>query len=252
VITEVTLRCEPLATLVEEAHRVAIDAVVRDLVATATSAEYVKIWWLPTLPFVLVYHYARSDAPPRTSRLRRWADEAIINRFLFTGLISASRHWPSLTRPIDNAVGATYLRPSRRVGRYDRMLTVAMPPLHREMEYAVALEQAPEALDRVRSLIDRRGLRVNFVMEIRFARGDDAWMSPAYGRDSCHIGAYMADRVDLAPYFAGVERIMQGLGGRPHLGKGAHRHPGGGPRRLPHGRSILTPAGPARSRWDLR
>lgn len=219
VITEVTLRCEPLATLVEEARRVAIGAVVRDLVATATSAEYVKIWWLPTLPFALVYRYTRSDAPPRTSRLRRWADEAIINRFLFTGLISASRRWPSLTRPINNAVGATYLRPSRRVGRYDRMLTVAMPPLHREMEYAVALEQAPEALDRVRSLIDRRGLRVNFVMEIRFAKGDDAWMSPAYGRDSCHIGAYMAESADLPPYFTGFEGIVQGLGGRPHWGK---------------------------------
>lgn len=44
------------------------------------------------------------------------------------------------------------------------MLTVAMPPLHREMEYAVALEQAPEALDRVRSLIGRLRLLVNFVM----------------------------------------------------------------------------------------
>jgi hypothetical protein len=87
------------------------------------------------------------------------------------------------------------------------------------MEYAVAMDQASETLERVRVLIDRQHLRVNFVMEVRFVRGDDAWMSPAYGRDSCQIGAYMADSVDLEAYFAGFERIMHTVGGRPHWGK---------------------------------
>jgi len=219
VITQVTLQCAPLFVLVEEGGRVPLQELISDLEATARSAEYVKIWWLPTLPFAAVYRYVRSNAPPTTNPLRRWVDEQVINRFLFTGLIKASRRWPGLTRHINAAVGAAYLQPSRRAGRYDRMLTVAMPPLHREMEYAVGLDQAPEALDRVRALIDREHLRVNFVMEIRFARGDDAWMSPAYGRESCHIGAYMAESVDLQPYFAGFEAIMQGFGARPHWGK---------------------------------
>jgi FAD/FMN-containing dehydrogenase len=105
------------------------------------------------------------------------------------------------------------------VGRYDQVLTVAMPPVHREMEYAVALERAPESLDRVRAINRDRGLRVNFVMEIRFVKGDDAWLSPAYGRDSCQIGAYIADSRDREPYFTGFERIMQSAGARPHWGK---------------------------------
>lgn len=219
MITELTVRCGPLFTLAEDARRVPIDRLIRDVNGIAKSAEYVKIWWLPTLPFANVYAYERTDQPETMSALGRWVDEAIINRFVFTGLLKASKLWPGLTRPINSAIGATYLREHRRVGRYDQVLTIAMPPVHREMEYAVAMEQAPDALDRVRALIERQRLLVNFVMEIRFASGDDAWMSPAYGRDSCQIGAYMADNMYREAYFTGFERIMHALGGRPHWGK---------------------------------
>ena len=219
IITEVTLRCAPLFTLIEEARRVPVDQLIRDLDAIARSAEYVKIWWLPTLPFANVYRYTRTDGSPTTSSLRRWVDEAIVNRFLFAALLAMSRRWPRLTPAINRAVGATYLRESRRVGRYDQVLTVAMPPVHRETEYAVALARASEALDRVRALIQHQRLRVNFVMEIRFVKADDAWMSPTYGRDSCQIGAYIADGSDREAYFTGFERIMHALGGRPHWGK---------------------------------
>lgn len=43
---------------------------VRDLVATAKSAEYVKIWWLPTLPFAMVYRYVAALALADASHQR--------------------------------------------------------------------------------------------------------------------------------------------------------------------------------------
>ncbi len=219
VITQVTLRCEPLFTLAEDARRLPIDRLIADLNTIAQSAEYVKIWWLPSLPFANVYRYTRTDASPTTSAVRRWAEEAIVNRYVFTALLAVSRPRPWLIRPINAVVGNAYLRPSRLVGRSDRVLTVAMPPVHREMEYGVEMAQGSEALHRVRALIARERLRVNFVMEVRFVKGEDAWMSPAYGRDSCQIGAYMGEGADLEAYFTGFERIMQEYGGRPHWGK---------------------------------
>lgn len=224
VITEVTLQCEPLFCLAEQTRRVSIEPMlrerlVRDLEALARAAEYVKIFWLPMLPFAQVYRYQRTDEPITASAIWRRLDEAVVNRLLFTALLDVTRRWPGSTFSINRLVGAAYFRPSRRVGRYDQVLTLPMPPVHREMEYAIALEQAPEALDTVRMLFERRRLRVNFVLEVRFARGDDAWMSPAYGRDTCHIGAYMAESADIEEYFTAFEEIMQGLGGRPHWGK---------------------------------
>ena len=44
-------------------------------------------------------------------------------------------------------------------------------------------------------------------------------MSPAYGVDTCQIGAYVAEAPDADRYFAGFWREMRALGARPHWGK---------------------------------
>ena len=82
-----------------------------------------------------------------------------------------------------------------------------------------ALDQAAEALRRNRALIEEEGLRVNFITEVRFVRADENWMSPATGRDSCQLGAYMARAPGIERYFDGFQASMKDLGGRPHWGK---------------------------------
>ena len=98
-------------------------------------------------------------------------------------------------------------------------LTLAMPPSHQEIEYALPRELAAESLRRTRALVERDRLRVNFIAELRFVAGDDGWMSPDYRRDSAHLGAYMASAPDLPRYFSTFEAEMLALGGRPHWGK---------------------------------
>ena len=68
-------------------------------------------------------------------------------------------------------------------------------------------------------LIRDEQLRVDFPAEVRFGPAETAWMSPSHGRVSVHIGAYMAQGSDRERYFAGFERAMLDLGGRPHPGK---------------------------------
>jgi len=41
---------------------------------------------------------------------------------------------------------------------------------------------------RLRNLIEQNGFKVHFPVEIRFVKGDDIWLSPAYGGDKCYIG----------------------------------------------------------------
>jgi FAD/FMN-containing dehydrogenase len=60
---------------------------------------------------------------------------------------------------------------------------------------------------------------VTFPLEIRFVRGDRSWMSPAYGSDTCQIGAYSTNGPDCASYFSSFWEAMRGLGARPHWGK---------------------------------
>jgi L-gulonolactone oxidase len=166
--------------------------------------------------------------------------------------------FPGVTPPLNRAVSRLYFRAGRRVGVSHRMLNVAMPPVHREMEYGVALADAPAALRELAQAVQKHAWRINFVAEIRFARADDAWLSPAYHRESCHIGAYMGQSPDLAPYFEAFERIMLEHGGRPHWGKEHNLSRAEVRARLPLYdrfaalRRELDPAGVFRNAWVSR
>jgi FAD/FMN-containing dehydrogenase len=92
-------------------------------------------------------------------------------------------------------------------------------PKHQETEYAIPVEQAAEAIDRLRQMVLKADYRVNFVMEVRFVAADDIPMSPTSGRDSCYIGPYIANEKWAAPCFAEFEEMISDCGGRPHWGK---------------------------------
>jgi FAD/FMN-containing dehydrogenase len=87
------------------------------------------------------------------------------------------------------------------------------------MEYALPRVHAREAVLAVREVIARRGFRVPFPLEVRFVSGDDAFLSPAAGRDTCYVAVHMYRGMEWEPYFRAVEEIMDGFEGRPHWGK---------------------------------
>ncbi|MBN9171202.1 MAG: FAD-linked oxidoreductase, partial [Microbacterium sp.] len=89
----------------------------------------------------------------------------------------------------------------------------------REMEYALPAENVRPAFDALRALIDDRGWRISFPVEVRFAAADELWMSTAHGRATGYIAVHRYWREDPTEYFEAVEQIMLGFGGRPHWGK---------------------------------
>ena len=73
------------------------------------------------------------------------------------------------------------------------------------------------------AIIEREGLIVSFPIEVRAVAPDDAFLSPAYGRDSAYVAVNMIQGVDFHTYFRAVEAIMRDLDGRPHWGKWHYR-----------------------------
>ena len=63
------------------------------------------------------------------------------------------------------------------------------------------------------------GERVAFPVEVRFADADGVWLSPAYGRPTAYVAVHQYWRRDHGRYFAAVEELCRGAGGRPHWGK---------------------------------
>jgi FAD/FMN-containing dehydrogenase len=76
-----------------------------------------------------------------------------------------------------------------------------------------------EAIRAVRALVEQRGLAVSFPFEVRFVAPDDAFLSPAAGRDTCYIASHVFEGMEFEPFMRGVEEIMDGFDGRPHWGK---------------------------------
>jgi L-gulonolactone oxidase len=221
IVTEVTLRVGPAFKVVQEMEPVDFDRAVAALPALPHEAEYGKLWWFPHTNRALVFRGRRTTEPPTFSEQARALDERLLNGIVFAGLLGLGARAPALIPALNRMIALSYATPRRVVGRSDHVLSLAMPPRHRECEWAVPVDAGPALVRATRDLIERRGFRVNFIFEARFVRGDDTWLSPAYGQDVMQIGAYSANPGDHEAFFDAFAAIAREMGGRPHWGKEA-------------------------------
>lgn len=219
VVSTVTLQCEPEFNLEEIAEPVRFERALDRLPQLLESHEHVKLWWLPHTDSIQIYLADRTGRKATRRGLSRRFDESSASLALFAALLRAGRARPAMIPALNRMVGGSIFKKERRVARADRVFNVAQIPVHRESEFAVSLDYGVGAMYALRDLIQREKLHVNFIVEMRFVAADDIMMSPAYGRDSCHIGAYMFESEGIDRYFAEFQRIMHAMGGRPHWGK---------------------------------
>jgi FAD/FMN-containing dehydrogenase len=178
-----------------------------------------EAYWFPHTGRALTLRNNRTHEGPRPlSPLRRYVEDELLANTAFGALNRigdvAPVAIPAFNRLAARAQGGrTYCDSSHRV------FTSARRVRFKEMEYAVPREAGMAALREIRSLIDRRGWRISFPLEIRHAPRDDCWLSPAYDRDSVHISLHVNARTDHTTYFGEVERLFEAYDGRPHWGK---------------------------------
>jgi len=88
-----------------------------------------------------------------------------------------------------------------------------------EMEYNLPLTKFEEVFAEMKASIQQNNFQTLFPIEIRFVKGDDLWLSPAYKRDSVYFAVHSYIKEDFRPYFNEMERIFKRHNGRPHWGK---------------------------------
>lgn len=219
IISELTLQVREAFDLEERAWSLSFADAARTVVALAREHAHLKAWWLPHTGRVQIFAANPTSAPRSgANALSRKADQ-LINQTIFPAILAVGRTLPVTVPALNRLVGRSYFGERRKVDRSDRVFNVAMPPRHLEMEYGLPLDAVPEVLRELERMITRRRLRVNFVQELRFVAADDCHLSPACGRESCQLGAYMAKSQDSDAYFAGFEAMALAAEGRPHWGK---------------------------------
>ena len=152
------------------------------------------------------------------SPVGKWVDDTLVGSGLHQVACSTGRAIPALV-PTINRVSAKVWGDREFTDASARVFATSRSVRFREMEYALPAANVRPAFKALRALIDDRGWRIGFPVEVRFAASDDRWMSTAHGRASGYIAVHRYWREDPTEYFEAVEEIMLGFDGRPHWGK---------------------------------
>jgi L-gulonolactone oxidase len=217
IVTAVTLRCVPAFRLRGVDATLPLEDVLASLDERVDGPEHFEFWTFPHSPLALTRTNVRTDAPVRTpGAARAWVHDVALDNYALLGLQRAARRFPAAI-PRINRLAARAASGRERVDWSHRIF--ASPRLVRfdEMEYAIPREHAAEAVRGAREILE--GHPVSFPVELRFVRGDDALLSPAHERATAYVAAHVFDGMDGEAPFREVERLMGGLGGRPHWGK---------------------------------
>jgi FAD-linked oxidoreductase len=219
VISELTVRCVPLFAI----RRVDEPRPLRDTLERfeqlALEHDHFELFAFPYTDTALVLSSQRGDFEPRPrGRGKAYLQEVLIENRLLDASFRLGRRFPRLIPGVNRGLARMVSRQvhtdhSHRVyaNRRDVRFT--------EMEYAIPRARGGEATRRVLEVIERRRVPVGFPIEVRVARGDDAFLSTAHGRDTAYVAVHQYQGMEFESYFRAVERIMEDYDGRPHWGK---------------------------------
>nr|VFK16076.1 MAG: L-gulonolactone oxidase [Candidatus Kentron sp. LFY] len=228
VITQVTLRvCR--AFDLEATERPNTLSTVLDSLPERLRRDHYRFWYIPHTD--RVWEWSATRTPPEQTerlgpwrRLGTWFNGRIVDHHVYESLLHLATYRPSLI-PNINKLGARtrFSKPCYSMGPSFSQFTFDCLFKQHVNEWSIPIEHTAEALRSIRELITQKGYYAHLPIEVRFVGGDDIWLSPCQGRDSCYIGviAYIphARPHHHEAYFADFERLMAAFGGRPHWGK---------------------------------
>jgi L-gulono-1,4-lactone dehydrogenase len=219
VVTKVTLQCEPSFRLHSIEKPRPLDALVDDLDDIIDQNEHIDCYWFPHTDVATVKVANRTEEPIRTkSSWKAWRDDILLANFAFGAAAKLGQRRPDMIpRLMDLVAGG--IGKTEVVDVSHRVLCSRRLVRFVEMEYAIPRPELGKTLLRVRDLIEREGLVVNFPIELRVAAADDIPLSTAHGRETGYLAVHLSSGMPFDPYFRGVEAIMDDAGGRPHWGK---------------------------------
>ncbi|TRZ73434.1 MAG: FAD-binding protein [Actinobacteria bacterium] len=218
ILSTITLRIVPAFRLqaVEEPMR--IDALLADLDRHVAENDFFEFFWIPHTGWALTKRNNVTQLPADPpSNFKTWFNKMFMENIAFGALCYVGRLFPHLIPRLSKALPSTgrteYVNASHQIFASKRIVRFY------EMEYSIRRDAVVEALNRVRKMVDEKGLLLNFPVEVRFTAGDDIPLSTGSGRDNAYIAVHVFKGMKYELYFREVEAIMSDYDGRPHWGK---------------------------------
>jgi FAD-linked oxidoreductase len=218
IIAAVTLRVVPAKRLRYQTKRETLQSCLDHLEQYKRDNSHFEFFWLPYTKWTQAKFTNETDAGPTGSNLWSEFNRIALENGLFWLLSEGARIAPPFSSMVSK-ISAMGIAPTTAVDYSHRIYATPRAVRFQEMEYNIPAERFTEVLREIEACINKNRFRVHFPIECRFVRGDDIWLSPAYGRDSAYIAVHMYEGMPYREYFAAVEEILQRYDGRPHWGK---------------------------------
>jgi len=218
IITEVQLQCVPIFNLRCDLSKRKPEEVLDNLRALVEQHRSFEFFFFPYGDAVLVktLNEAPVDHTSVTAKCRKLDNfvENVSLEIISKYLSKQPESCETLSKLISSSVTCSCFT-DRSYGAFVTARTVKFL----EMEYSVPYENAVDCVRQMRKAIQNERFQVHFPIEVRFVKGDDLFLSPAYGRDSCYIAVHCYKEQEYKAYFDHMEQILLMCGGRPHWGK---------------------------------
>jgi len=225
VILDITLQCVPAFLLQAVERPEPLQDALDGYLHRSAREDHFEFYWFPHTETALTKTNTRlplTEQRAPLSPVGRWMDDELLANGLYRGVCAVGTIVPAIVPPFSRL--AQKLTGNRDFTDHSPRVYVTNRTVRfREMEYAIPREAVPGALAEVKALIEKRGWRISFPIEVRSAAADENWLSTAYGRETGYIAVHRYYREDPSAYFHAVEEIMMAHGGRPHWGKMHYR-----------------------------
>ncbi|KAJ7128136.1 D-arabinono-1,4-lactone oxidase-domain-containing protein [Mycena crocata] len=236
LILSITLELEPAFRL-KDTHTIRpLPEVLRHLDTIKKEGEHVRLWWAPAIGTVRCSVASRVTEPP-TSPAPWYRDpDALLGFHALQLALLLTRFARPLPRPEVPRFEEEHPAPARTpasvtVAESWRVFNIECRYPQHTTEWALPAARARACLGELAAWLEGErgregGERPHFPIEVRWSAGDDLWLSPSNGGETCWVGI-----VQFKPYnlptryrvlFAAFERILTKHGGRPHWAKAHH------------------------------
>ncbi|MGX5679796.1 D-arabinono-1,4-lactone oxidase [Schumannella luteola] len=221
VLVDVTVECVPAFVLSAVEKPEPIETVLEEWADRIAAHDHFEFYVWPHTDTVLTKTNTRLPIDAERNPLgafQRWFDDDFMANGVYRATLNLGRAIPPVIPPL-NRLSVKLTGDRRFADVSPKVFTTHRTVRFREMEYALPVEHIPEAIRRIRALIDEKGWRISFPIEVRASAPDDLWMSTATGRATGYIAVHRYFREDPIEYFSAIEAIFREYDGRPHWGK---------------------------------
>lgn len=218
IITQVTLQCVPAYRLELRSRKEALSEVLATWTERHHNNRNFEFYWFPytELAWTKTANVAQ-DQPDKVNAVN-YLTEYFLENYAFKVLCEGARLLPSLNKTVAR-ISAASIPDVRKVYHSHKVYATQRLVRFHEMEYNLPLEAHESVFREIVRTVNAHNFKIHFPIENRVVKGDDAYLSPAFGRDSAYIACHVYHKKDWKPYFAALEAIFLAHGGRPHWGK---------------------------------